>query len=218
MHPLILILVLTIVLVVGTGFASLHLQQGSDNTLTRVSSDVVLSNEQIQLLYTDEAVGVGSYANDSVEPRGWELYPSFYWDANRNSIFEENEAIATTLFPVVHFMDNGQNHRFCPLHQSILCQPGDADLLFSGWISAPNVYASEVVDQGNRIAVNSTVSIYGGNNYVVQNLTITSLAPITLTDVSLIIYVGVDINGFFDDYTLVDTVTPNILLTKEHVH
>jgi hypothetical protein len=215
LHTLMLAVVFTTILLVGTGFASLHLKP-SNNAEIRRSYDVVLSNEQIQLLYTDEAAGLGSYINDTVEPRGWELYPSLYWDNNGDGVFGYDEGMATTVFPVVHFSKSGQNYGFCPLHQSVLQQPSDAEIISAGWISEPNVYASEVKDLSSLIAINSTIRIYNGNNYVTQTLTLHSLASTTLTNVSLIVYAGIDINGFFDDYAFIDASRHNMITAKDN--
>jgi hypothetical protein len=179
-------------------------------------ADIMLSNEQIKIWYTDEAACVGNYTNDTVEPHGWKLLPSLYWDSNGNSIFEDDETIATTLSPLVHFTESGQDYIFYPLHQSIMSQPGDAEVLYSGWVSEPNVYASEVKDINDLVTVNSTIRIYSGNNYFSQTFEIESITTSKISNLDLIVYLGIDVNGFFDDYAFIDYENNNMIKAKDN--
>jgi len=163
-----------------------------------------INNEQIQLYYVDEAVSVANYTDDTQEPEGWQLSPSIYWDSNGNGIFEDNESIGYALSPSVHFDAGTETHHFWPLHQSIMQEPEDATVISSGWISQPNIYASKVEDANQLVTLESTLSVLDGNNYFTQEITVTSTAATTLTNVHLILYLGIDINGFFNDYAFID--------------
>jgi len=213
------ILIWTIITVISTaaiGTTLNHFNSGSKGTGDIYHADITLSNEQIKIWYTDEAAGVGNYTNDTVEPHGWRLLPSLFWDGDGNTIFEDNETIATSLFPVVHFIESGQDYSFYPLHQSIMNQPGDAEVLYSGWISEPNIYASEVEDINDLITVNSTISIYNSNNYFSQTFEIESISTSTISNIDLLVYLGIDINGFFDDYAFIDTDNNNMIKAKDN--
>ena len=202
-------------LMVGTVFASL--QYNVIENVKHVSvHDIDISNEQIKIYYTDQAVGIGSYNNDTCEPNGWELFPSLYWDSNGDTLFEDEESIATALFPAVHFTESGQDYSFNPMHQSIMQQPGNAEIVSSGWISEPNVYASEVKDINELITLKSTITIYNSNNYFTQKIDLTSTTLSTITDVTLITYFGIDIQGFFDDYTYIDHSNNNMIKSKDN--
>ena len=213
------ILIWTIIVVfstaaIGTTFNLINSE--SKGPVDIYHADITITNDQIKILYADEAVGIGNYTNDTVEPHGWKLLPSLFWDSNGNTIFEDNETIATTIFPVVHFSEGGQDFSFYPLHQSIMSQPGDAEVLFSGWISEPNVYASEVKDISELVTVNSTINIYNGNNYFSQTFEIESIATSTISNINLLVYLGIDINGFFDDYAFIDTDNNNMIKAKDN--
>jgi hypothetical protein len=173
-------------------------------------SSTELSNGKVRIAYTNEAVGMANYTDDSLEPGGWDLFPSVYWDGNGNSMFENGESVASTIFPVLHFTKDSQQYSFAPLHQSIMAQ-GDAQVTSSGWVSAPNVYASEVKDPDNLVRLKSTISIFSGNSYFKQEIAVKSTASATLTGVTLIVYVGIDINGFFDDQAFIDASENNMI-------
>jgi hypothetical protein len=205
-------LILTSILCSTVTFLNL----GVANVRAQYHADITLSNEQIQLWYTDEAAGIGNYTNDTVEPRGWELFPSIYWDSNGNTTFEDEESIISTIFPMVHYTESGTDYNFAPLHQSMLQQPGDATIVSAGWISEPNVYASEVQNSQNQVTVNSILTIYDGDNYLMQTYVIQNIGETEITDVHLIIYLGIDINGYFDDYAFIDTDTNNMIKAKDN--
>lgn len=168
-------------------------------------ADVTLFNEQIQIVYTDEAAAIASYMDDTKEPTGWELLPSVYWDSNKNGEFEANETIGHTIAPSVHFTYNDQTHLFWPLYQSIVQDPGDPHIISSGWITYPNVYRSKVEDPAKLITIESTISVFDGNSFFAQDIKITSTATFPLTNVTLTTYIGIDINGPFNDYAFIDT-------------
>lgn len=165
---------------------------------------VSLHNEQIQFSVVNESVSVANYIDDTQEPEGWQLFPSLLWDSNGNGTFEDNEYIGYALSPGVHFSVDGERHHFWALHQSIMQDPGDANVVSSGWISEPNIYASKVEDANQLVTLESTFSVLDGDNYFTQEITVTSTAITTLTNVHLILYVGIDINGFFNDYAFID--------------
>jgi len=174
-------------------------------------ADVALFNEQIKLLYTDEAVGIGNFTDDTVEPTGWELFPSIFWDSNSNGTLEANETIGHTLSPSVHFTYDGTPHHFWPLHQSIMQDPGDANVTSAGWISNPNSYHSKVEDGDQLITIETVASVLSSNSSFTQTINVTSTAPTTLSDVNLITYIGFDINGPFDDVAFIDFPLNNML-------
>jgi hypothetical protein len=174
-------------------------------------ADVVLYNEQITLLYSDEAAGIGNYTDDAKEPTGWELSPSIFWDSDGDHVLEANESIGHAISPSLHFAYASEQHHFWPLHQSILQDPGDAIINSSGWISSPNIYYSKVEDEAQLTTVQSTISLLDGNSSFIQEVNITSSAPATLTDVDLILYLGIDINGPFNDIAFIDATHNNML-------
>jgi hypothetical protein len=187
---LVTIIALALVML-GTAYAQQH-------------TGVTLYNEQIQLSLVNESVSVANYTDDTQEPEGWQLFPSIFWDSNRNGIFEDSESIGYALSPSVHFDVGGITHHFWPLHQSVMQEPGDANVVSSGWISEPNIYASKVEDANQLVTLESTFSVLDDNNYFTQEITVTSTAATTLTNVHLILYLGIDINGFFNDYAFID--------------
>lgn len=178
---------------------------------TGIYADISLFNEQIMLLYTDEAVGISNYTDDTLEPTGWELLPSIFWDSNKDGILEPAESIGHSTSPSVHFTFEGQEHHFWPLHQSIMQDPGDATVISSGWVSAPNTYQSKVEDASQLVTIESTFSVLDGNSYFTQEINVTSTAPATVTDVCLIAYIGIDINGPFNDHAFIDSNSNNML-------
>lgn len=178
---------------------------------TGLSADVTLFNEQIKLLYTDEAAGLGNYTDDTLEPVGWELLPSIFWDSNKDGVLGPDESIGHSISPSIHFTFEGQGHHFWPLHQSIMQDPGDATVVSSGWISSPNIYQSKVEDASQLVTIESTFSVLDGNSYFTQEINVTSTAPATMTDVYVIAYIGIDINGPFKDNAFIDPISNNML-------
>jgi hypothetical protein len=174
-------------------------------------ADVVLQNERIRLLYSDEAVGLGNYTDDSLEPTGWQLFPSIYWDSNSDGIWEANESIGHTISPSVHFTVEGQPHHFWPTHQTVMQVPGSPNVVSSGWLNYPTKYYSKVEDGDQLLTVESVFTLIGGANYFVQEINITSTALSTLTSVNLITYIGIDINGPFEDVAFVDSGHNNMI-------
>jgi len=188
---------------IGTAIAIINL--GDKITSSNLYyADATLSNEQIKLLYTDEAVSIANYTDDTHEPTGWELFPSIFWDSNTNGTFEANESVGHALSPCVHFTHDDQTYHFWPLHQSIMQDPEDPHVVSSGWISPPHIYRSTVEDADQLLTVECTISVLDGNNYFTQEINITSTALSTLTNVNLIAYIGIDINGPFDDFAFID--------------
>jgi len=195
---------------IGTAIAIINL--GDKITSSNLYyADATLSNEQIKLLYTDEAVSIANYTDDTHEPTGWELFPSIFWDSNTNGTFEANESVGHALSPCVHFTHDDQTYHFWPLHQSIMQDPEDPHVVSSGWISPPHIYRSTVEDADQLLTVECTISVLDGNNYFTQEINITSTALSTLTNVNLIAYIGIDINGPFDDYAFIDSCHNNML-------
>ena len=75
-------------------------------------ADAIIYNEQITLLYSDEAIGLGNYTDDIKEPSGWELFPSIFWDSNRDHVLEANESIGHAVSPSIHFTYASESHHF----------------------------------------------------------------------------------------------------------
>ena len=173
--------------------------------------DALLYNEQIRLVFSETAAGISNYTDNTLEPTGWELFSSMFWDSSGDGVIDSDESIGHTLSPCVHFTLDSQPHHFWPMHESVLQEPGDPKIVSSGWISYPNVYYSKVEDAGQLITVESVVSLLDGNNYFTQDINITSTALSSLIDVNLIAYVGLDINGGFDDFAFIDSVYSNML-------
>jgi len=178
--------------------------------------NATLSNSQLEFTMVDEAVSLANYTDDTQEPEGWQLLPALFWDSNGNGIYEDNESIGYALSPSVHFSIDGEAHHFWPLHQSVMQDPGDATVVSSGWISEPNVYASTVEDADGLITIESTFNVTDGNNYFTHEINVTSNASTTLTNVSLIVYLGADINGFFNDYAFIDAENNNMFKAKDN--
>ena len=177
---------------------------------------VTLHNEQIKFSVVNESVSVANYTDDTQEPEGWQLFPALFWDSDGNGIYEDNESIGYALSPSVHFSIDGERHHFWALHQSVMQDPGDATVVSSGWISEPNIYASKVEDADGLIRVESNFSVFSGNSYFEQAINVTSNASTTLTNVSLIVYLGIDINGFFNDFAFIDAENNNMFKAKDN--
>jgi hypothetical protein len=204
--------VLCIALVASIAAAvSSHIGMQRTSTLKPLYSDAVLFNDQIKLLYTDEAIGIGNYTDDMGEPTGWALFPAIFWDSNMNGVMESNESIGHTLSPSVHFTHEGDPIHFWPLHQSLMQVPGSPSVVSSGWLDYPTKYYSKVEDGDQLLTVESVFTLIGDANYFVQEINITSTALSTLTSVNLITYIGIDINGPFEDVAFVDSGHNNMI-------
>ena len=209
-----IVMLATITILITSTMTMVNTGSKDDDSMNHY--DILLSNEQLNFWYTDEAAAVGMYTDDRLEPDGWTLEPILYWDTDGNGFFGQNESMGTTIFPTVHFTTNGQDYTFSPLHQSIMQQPGDAAIVSAGWVSQPNVYASKVKDANSLITIKNTVSIFPECNYFAQTIDVSSTAVTLLTDVNLQVYVGMDINGFFDDCAFIDTDTNNMIKAKDN--
>jgi hypothetical protein len=209
------VLALMLVMIVAGAIAVAAIEFTNLKPLTEVPkghyADAILYNEQIRLIYSDEAVAIGNFTDDTLEPTGWQLFPSIFWDSNKNAIIENNESIGHSLSPSVHFTYDGQPSHFWPIHQSVMQDPADPNVLSSGWVSSPNIYRSKVEDGAQLITVETTVSVLDGNSSFTQEINITSTAPTPLANVNLITYIGIDINGPFDDIAFIDPSHNNML-------
>ena len=184
-------------------------QAGNTQNSGGCYANISLSNQKIKIAYTDKAVSIGNYTDDTYEPTGWELFPSIFWDSN-NNVFEANESIGHMISPCVHFTHNGQTHRFWPLHQSIMQEPGDPNIVSSGWISySPPKYASKVEDANKLITIETVTTLL--ETHFKQQIKVASTANATITNVNLIVYIGIDINGPFNNYAFIDPNYNNML-------
>lgn len=202
---------LTITAIVSVVIASEIAVINPESILANASehqADVTLSNNKLRITYTNEAVSIGNYTNDNCEPIGWELTPSIFWDNNNNYMFEANESIGHMISPCVHFTFNSQTYHFWPLQQSIMQDPGDPQVISSGWINYSRIYASKVQDSNQLLTVECTILL--DSNYFTQQVKITSTANSTLANVNLTIYIGIDINGPFNDYAFIDPTHNNM--------
>ncbi|MCW4052180.1 MAG: hypothetical protein NWE78_03085 [Candidatus Bathyarchaeota archaeon] len=190
---------------------SSHIGMQRNSMLKPLYSDAVLFNDQMKLLYTNEAIGIGNYTDDTAEPAGWELFPAIFWDSNTNGVIDTNESIGHTLSPSVHFTHEGTPVHFWPLHQSLMQASGGPTVVSSGWLNYPNKYYSRVEDADQLLTVESVFTVTEGANYFVQEINITSTALSTLTSFNLITYIGIDINGPFDDVAFVDSEHNNMI-------
>lgn len=172
-------------------------------------AEETLFGQNFKIRLVDEAASIANYTDDTQEPGGWTLFPSIYWDSNNNGIFDANEGIGSTISPSVHFTCNGQAHHFWPLHQSIMKDPEEPHVVSSGWISYPNIYRSTVEDSDRLITLEFIVAL--NDSHFSQQVKITSTSSAALTNVSLINYLGIDINEPQGDYAYIDHVHNNML-------
>jgi hypothetical protein len=200
---------ISIVILVGVAVAATSFESRVAAS-SEYHGDATLFNDELKVAYANESVCIGNYTDDTHEPTGWELLPSIFWDSNGNGVFETNESIAHSISPCVHFTISGQSRHFWPLHQSIMQNPGDPEIISSGWMTYPTVYRSKVRDASRSITLECTITLDGNNDFK-QEINVTSTADSTLMDVNLIVYVGFDINGPFNDYAFIDPAHNNML-------
>ncbi len=179
--------------------------------LCSTHGDTIVFGDRIQLCYSEEIAGAGNYTDDLLEPTGWEFFPAIFWDSNGNAVFEENESIGYAISPCAHFESAGQPYVFWPLHQSVMQTPGDATILDSGWENYPNSFMSKVEDEDQLLTIETTFGISLINSTFQQIINITSTIPSAIADVALILYLGLDINGFFNDYAFIDSSHHNMI-------